>query len=448
MHIDENIMKYISAETDWSHNIIQQAIEAAVAKGISLDEYVRFSCWELTDNEMDELSVLLEQVHIRQKQEEEWYLQIAHRRSLRPIASLRKEVKQLKQLGVPSHRYARQGLFYPVRNKHALKKAQQKKKQVQKKNAYFYKICKKTGWSASRTEIEVTKAWLNCGANYENYFRFNMHKCSAEEQKTYLTREHYNKMTFFWNDYFAKRLLNKKSSFNRIYSPYIKRRWFINRNLSYTGFLKKIHGLENILVKPVNTTHGKGIQKFSCNVEDKKALYNMVMAFPESVVEEYIVQHPDIAAFCSSSVNTVRVVTLNAHGTCNILFAIIRMGQGDIVDNVHAGGIAAGVDVKTGVISTDAIDADDQIYITHPCSNLPIRGFQIPNWDAVIDLCQKCYRKIPGVNLIGWDIAITSDGVDLIEGNSSPAFDSAQALSLQLGKGLRADIATPFLPEY
>lgn len=447
MTIEEAVAKRVAKAANWTKDTVRQSMEAAAEQGICADEYLRFSCWELSENELTELAALLERVHVRQKQDEEWFLQIAHRRTLRSVASLRKEMDRFKALGISPLYYTKKGFYFPKRAKKAEQEAVKHKNRSEKKSVYFKKICERTGWSASRAEIEVTKAWLNCGANYEDFYRFKLHARSEQEQKTYLTHGHYDKMTIYFNHYLTKKYLNTKSSFNRIYASHIKRRWFVNQKLSYSRFLKKIDGLEDILVKPVSATHGKGIQKFHCNVEDKRALYDAVMAFPKSVVEEYIVQHQDIAAFCSASVNTLRIVTLNAQGKCNFLFAVIRMGRGDIVDNVHSGGIAAAVDPKTGVVTSDALDADGNLHVVHPCSKLPIKGFQIPNWDAVLDLCQTCCRRIPGVNLIGWDIAITADGVELIEGNSAPSFVTIQATALQDGKGLRADIFDPYLSE-
>lgn len=42
---------------------------------------------------------------------------------------------------------------------------------------------------------------------------------------------------------------------------------------------------------------------------------------------------------------------------------------------------------------------------------------QIPNWKAVLDVITRAQELIPGVRLIGWDVAITPDGAVLIEGN-------------------------------
>lgn len=446
MDIEKYVLNYVSKHTKWPQKKIVEAIEAAAQKGISPEEYVRFCCWELNDEEQKELAQLLIQVHVRQKELEDWFLEIAHRRSLRSKASIRKEMQKFKEAGLPVVLYFRKGFYYPIVGFREKKRILQQSKKVLK-NAYFGKIRELTGWSSARTEIEVTKAWLNSGAAYENYYRYRMHQRSDEEQKNLLTRECFYKMIVYFNQHFSKGLLVSKSWFNRIFASCMKRKWFVNRNLSYSRFLKKIEGLEEILVKPVSSTHGKGIQKFSCRVEDKKALYNTIMALPKSIVEEYIVQHPDVAAFCSSSVNTLRIVTLNAKGKCNFLFAILRMGRGGIVDNMHAGGIAAGVDLETGVIFSDALDSEGNLHVVHPVSKLPIKGFRIPNWESVVELCQKCYNRIPGVNLIGWDIAITAEGVTLIEGNSAPAFDTIQAIALLEGKGLRAEVMDQYLPK-
>ena len=445
MHIEENVIRYVRKQTKWSRDTARHSLEAAAERGISPEEYVRFCCWEIPDSELEEVTALLGPLHERQKENEETFIRLAHRRTLRSEASLRKEIERFKELGIEPLEYIKKGYYYPHRTAFGKKLARDRERPLPKKGPFFKKIREVTGWSASRTALETAKAWIASGADHEDFFRFRMHECSAEEQATYLTREHFRKMSICLNGHYTRYLLNNKPAFNRVFSDHIRRRWFLNRRLSYSRFLKKIRGLDAILVKPIDSTHGKGIRHFDCSTPDKRALYDAVMGLPESIVEEYIVQHPDMAAFCSSSVNTLRVVTLDANGKCNILFALLRMGQqGAVVDNVHSGGIAAAVDVETGIICSDALDADGRLHTVHPSSKVPIKGAQIPNWDAVMAACQKCYNRIPGVRLIGWDIAITEHGAELIEGNPAPAFASIQALALQQGKGLRAEIFDAF----
>ena len=60
-----------------------------------------------------------------------------------------------------------------------------------------------------------------------------------------------------------------------------------------------------------------------------------------------------------------------------------------------------------------------KIYSKHPVSHVQFKGFQIPNWDKVIDLLQSCaadYR----VNFVGWDVAVRAHDAVIVEANIIP----------------------------
>src|SRR5699024_10334690 len=86
-------------------------------------------------------------------------------------------------------------------------------------------------------------------------------------------------------------------------------------------------------------------------------------------------------------------------------------------DNAAEGGIYASVDVKTGALDSIAINNSRVQYERHPITNQAIKGFQIPFWDDVIEICKKAALEVPEVMCVGWDVAITNEGPVMIEGN-------------------------------
>ena len=151
-----------------------------------------------------------------------------------------------------------------------------------------------------------------------------------------------------------------------------------------------------------------------------------------------------MAAFNTSSVNSVRVLTITQEGKCYHIYAGFRMGRGKIVDNFHAGGIIATVDVKSGVTCMDAIDLEGKHYPQHPISKLATKGFQIPHWDKVLTVTEEAALRLEGVGLVGWDVAITEKGVCLIEGNSEASYHIIQLPYVEEGIGMK-HIFAPFL---
>jgi hypothetical protein len=95
----------------------------------------------------------------------------------------------------------------------------------------------------------------------------------------------------------------------------------------------------------------------------------------------------------------------------------------------------------------DAIDLDGNHYQTHPVSGLEILGFQLPNWDKVLEVTEKAALKLAvridedgkatGAGMVGWDVAITPQGACLVEGNSEPSHSIIQLPFVEAGKGMR-----------
>lgn len=61
-----------------------------------------------------------------------------------------------------------------------------------------------------------------------------------------------------------------------------------------------------------------------------------------------------------------------------------------------------------------------QIY--HPGTQIKMVGYQIPLWQEVLDSVASAAKHIPGCRYIGWDVAITPHGIEMIEGNHNPGY--------------------------
>ena len=114
-----------------------------------------------------------------------------------------------------------------------------------------------------------------------------------------------------------------------------------------------------------------------------------------------------------------------------IIGAAARMaiGANHVVDNLHAGGIAAAVDVQTGILSRASnLGADASLgwLDRHPVTGARIAGTRLPMWDDVREFALRAHRGFSDRVLIGWDIAITPDGPVMVEGNGSPDLDIMQ----------------------
>jgi len=53
----------------------------------------------------------------------------------------------------------------------------------------------------------------------------------------------------------------------------------------------------------------------------------------------------------------------------------------------------------------------------HPVTGEAITGFAIPYWKEVVELAKNAALCTPENRSVGWDIAVTAEGPELIEGN-------------------------------
>lgn len=138
------------------------------------------------------------------------------------------------------------------------------------------------------------------------------------------------------------------------------------------------------------------------------------------LVEEFIIQHPNLNDLSPSAVNTVRIFSqLNSNNEVEILGCRQRISVNSSVDNMAAGNLAAPIDEQTGIVNGPAVYSD----ITkaeeskHPISGIPIVGFQVPFWKETIVMVKKAALLHPQNRSIGWDVVITERGPGFIEGN-------------------------------
>lgn len=150
------------------------------------------------------------------------------------------------------------------------------------------------------------------------------------------------------------------------------------------------------------------------------------------LVQERQVNHPDISDLSPSALATVRLLTfVDENGGIEPVRALFRMGRSadSIVDNFHAGGVAAPVDLGSGALgpATDFGLSPSIGWIDrHPATGAQITGRRLPQWDAVLALAKDAHRHFRDRAIVGWDIAITADGLSIVEGNGAPDVDNIQ----------------------
>lgn len=307
-------------------------------------------------------------------------------------------------------------------------------------------IHKKTGKSKISIFMDMQKCARRYSAGYMDYDLFEMYNLTDEQRDTYLTRGRNNELVLKYCDKDYFHLFENKDEFNNLFGEFLKRDWIrfdSSKKDEIISFFKK-H--DTFMLKPTGGSCGKGIEKIKTS--DYSSLDDLfteiVNRNAEYILEEVIIQHPELNKVHPNSINTVRVVTItttedkkpyisipkdqrkDVKVVPHIITAYFRIGNGKCVDNFNSGGMTAPIDEKTGVVAQLAIDKTKNIYEVHPITGTPIKGFKFPYWEEILELCKKACVKVPEMGYVGWDVAITPDGPVLVECNEFPGHDIYQ----------------------
>lgn len=285
------------------------------------------------------------------------------------------------------------------------------------------------------------------GLDAMDYFRYEFYNYSLDKKKTFITEGGIAAMDKKFNGSREQKkyrdILSDKSSFNRFFPEYINRNWIISDNLSFESLSDFISSNKNIIVKPLNGVGGQGIYKKTIATEkDLNDLYNEIEG-QHVIIEEVISQCEELAELNPSSVNTIRVCSVEKGNKIYVTGALLRMGNGKgVTDNYSSGGLAATIDVGTGIIISPAVSQNNENYYVHPYSNKIIIGLQIPRWNEVIESVKEAHSKITQLRYIGWDVVIREDGkISFLEANTCSGVELQQH---PLRRGVK-NIYAPYL---
>ena len=192
------------------------------------------------------------------------------------------------------------------------------------------------------------------------------------------------------------------------------------------------------VAKPIADSAGRGIRVIDAEDADPEALLKELQEeFPKGfVLEELIVQDPEMGRLHPASVNTLRVPTIRTDTETVILHPRMRIGQhGSFVDNAGAGGIVGVLDAETGTIVA-AADEMGHTFQNHPETGEPVVGFTVPRWPEAAALVRELAQVTPDNRYTGWDIALTKDGWVMVEANRRGQF----MWQIPLQKGSRGEL--------
>lgn len=294
----------------------------------------------------------------------------------------------------------------------------------------MFKIAKKISKKINKNYIliilDMIRAGIKYQAGYYDYQEFEFYNLNRKQRKTYLTRGKNNQIIKKFNDKSKFYLIDNKENFYRGYKEFIQRDWILLNGKNFDEFENFLEKNKTAIVKPVDGEGGKGVEKIEdINLNENRILYEKLVKNKQNIVEQCIIQHKELNELYSGSVNSLRMFTFYKEGKTYFLQAILKIGNGGVVDNFSSGGMYAYVD-ENGYVYTEAIDREDNIFAEHPISKHKIVGFKVPMFKEAIELVKEAAKVVPEVRYVGWDVAISDNGPMIIEGNCFPGVFQAK----------------------
>lgn len=288
-------------------------------------------------------------------------------------------------------------------------------------------IQKRSGKSFVFITFDIIRCYFKFGSGYIDYFLFFFEDLSDERKATFINRSVNESYIRKLNDPNYYHIFSDKPEFLKTFKDYIKRDWVFLKECSYEDYLNFIHKHPKFICKPDDGMCGIGVSIIDTSDKDPKVIYDELIKNNTLLLEELLIQDESISKIYPYSINTIRVYTININNEVHVMFKAIRIGNhGKIVDNFNNGGMFSIINDE-GIIAKPAIDKLNNVFIKHPMTNTLIEGYKIPRFNEIIDLCKKLALVVPEIKYAAWDIAITKDGLDIVEGNEHPGYDIYQS---------------------
>lgn len=285
----------------------------------------------------------------------------------------------------------------------------------------MFRVAKKISKKTHKNRLSIVLDMVKCGfkyqAGYYDYLEFEFYLLNDKQRDTYLTRGKNNEIIRKYNNKEKAYQFDDKQVFNKMFKNFLGRD-YINLDNNLKEFKTFLKDKKEIIVKPLDGEGGKGVEKIKVdsNIEE---LYQKLIDNNQTLVEEVIKQHKQMNKLYDKSVNTLRMFTFVKDGKAYFLQAILKIGNGGVIDNFSSGGMYTFVD-GNGIVLAPAIDQADNYFENHPITKEKIVGFKVPLFHEAVELVKEAALVVPDMAYVGWDVAIGENGPILVEGNWFP----------------------------
>lgn len=262
-------------------------------------------------------------------------------------------------------------------------------------------------WSAARHRV-----------GFNDYIEFDFAILTRAERATWVTSPLALELSNRYDDPAHVHRFHDKIAFNRDFDRFLGREWMelTPGNAADLEAFAERHPV--FITKVPVSKSGAGVRRYAAaDVSDWEAFHAELIAKGEMLVEECIIQHPDLEAIAPGTANTTRVTTfVKDDGTVAIINMAQKFGRGQVSDQAAFGGFYTAL-YEDGRAMGMGYSVDGHLFETHPDTGKRIADYRVPMMDELRALITEVALVVPQVRYVGWDVVVTPTGPVLVEGN-------------------------------
>lgn len=262
-------------------------------------------------------------------------------------------------------------------------------------------------WSAARHRV-----------GFNDYVEFDFAILSRAERATWVTSPLALELSNRYDDPAHVHRFHHKIDFNRDFDRFLGREW-LELTPDNAAELEAFAARHPVFIAKVPVSKsGAGVRRYDAgDVTDWPQFHADLLAKDEVLIEERILQHPDLEAIAPGTANTTRITTfVKDDGTVAIINMAQKFGRGQVSDQAAFGGFYTALH-EDGRAMGMGYSTAGELFETHPDTGMPIADFQLPMFAEVCALITEVALVVPQVRYVGWDVVVTPSGPVLVEGN-------------------------------
>lgn len=295
-------------------------------------------------------------------------------------------------------------------------------------NSMVDTIAREQGVARGRIVRDMYWNALTRGAGFTDYFRGDYWGASKTRKDTFVTTRSYYKLLEYLNDEGYANVMRNKILFCDVLHEYLGRAFINLRVATAEEFAQFIEGKDCVFAKMEEGFGGHGVSRVDlaeAKENGGRRLYDELRAKKQYLVEEAIQQSAALDEINPNSVGSFRVVTLVKDGVAHLMGNALRVNQ-DASDVIGCTSDLYFSLNEDGTLASRAIDDLGTIYERHPVTGKRFAEVRIPGVREAFDLCLRAAMEVPQVRYVGWDVAFSTDGPVLMEGNAYPSYGLVQ----------------------